>query len=63
MNFKESDFLFEEISEELLDKSYTDGCSNSVSGCCTRVCTRMEADTSIEEWGTFLDVGTGVIQY
>ena len=48
MNFKESDFLFEEISEELLDKSYTDGCSNSISGCCTRVCTRMEANASIE---------------
>lgn len=63
MVFKSSDFLFEEINEELLDTNYTGGCSNSVSGCCTRVCTRIEMDVSIEEWGNFLEIGNGIVQY
>ena len=56
--------VFEEISEEELFADYTADCSGSRSDCCTRVCTRDGYEAaSEEEWGKFLEIEGGVIQY
>lgn len=54
---------FEEVKEEELFADYTADCSGSRSDCCTRVCTRDEYVATEEEWGKFLNVEGGVIQY
>ena len=54
---------FEEVKEEELFADYTADCSGSRSHCCTRVCTRDEYVATEEEWGKFLNVEGGVIQY
>lgn len=54
---------FEEISENEMFADYTAECSGSRSDCCTRVCTRDRYVASEEEWGKFLEVEGGVIQY
>lgn len=54
---------FEEISDEEFFADYTGGCSGGRSDCCTRVCTRDKYVASEEEWGKFLEVEGGVIQY
>lgn len=55
--------VFEEISDQELFADYTNDCSGDRSDCCTRVCTRNNAVASEEEWGKFLEVEGGVIQY
>ncbi|MCC6098596.1 MAG: hypothetical protein LIV25_05100 [Olsenella sp.] len=57
------DLVFEEVAEEDFFAAYTGGCSGGRSDCCTRVCTRNGAVASEEEWGKFLAVEGGVIQY
>ncbi len=62
---KETNFKFEILTEEDLIKreNYTGGCSGSRSDCCTRVCTRNGEIASAEEWGEYLELNAGVIQY
>ena len=59
--------VFEEVTETEVFADYTRDCSGDRSDCCTRVCTRKcdpKYDTvSEEEWGKFLEVEGGVIQY
>ena len=59
--------VFEEVTENELFADYTADCSGGRSDCCTRVCTRQGDDNYIpateEEWGRFLDLEGGVIQY
>ncbi len=57
------DFLFEEIESSEIFAEYSDGCSGSRSDCCTRVCTRMGEYATEEQWGKFLEVNSGVVQY
>lgn len=52
---------FEEIKEEELFSEYTAGCSGGRSDCCTRTCGKV--GLSEQEWGKFLEVEGGVIQY
>lgn len=54
---------FEEVKEEELFADYTADCSGSRSDCCTRVCTKDDYVATEEEWGKFLNVEGGVIQY
>lgn len=54
---------FEEINEKELFSDYTDGCSGGRSDCCTRVCGRDMYVATESEWGQFLEVEGGVIQY
>ncbi|MDP0506043.1 MAG: hypothetical protein Q7K47_02325 [Fusobacterium sp. JB019] len=64
MNFKIDDFEFEVVEEEHVMGAYSAGCSNEGrSACCTRVCTRNNIDISEEQWGEFLEINAGVIQY
>ena len=59
--------VFEEVTENELFADYTRDCSGGRSDCCTRVCTRQCVDNNRlateEEWGKFLEVEGGVIQY
>ena len=58
--------VFEEVDENELFADYTAACSGSRSDCCTRVCTRECDDRKYateDEWGKFLNVEGGVIQY
>lgn len=57
--------VFEEVSEEEMFADYTAECSGDRSDCCTRVCTREcdEYGITEEDWGKFLAVEGGVIQY
>ena len=60
------ELLFEEVTESEFFADYTADCSGSRSDCCTRVCTRDCKDnyeTTEADWGKFLDVEGGVIQY
>ena len=58
-----SELVFEVVTENELFADYTAGCSGDRSDCCTRVCTRNNYTVTEEEWGKFLDVEGGVIQY
>ncbi len=57
--------FFEEIDDKEVFNDYTADCSGSRSDCCTRVCTRdcNENVANEEEWGKFLEIEGGVIQY
>ena len=55
--------VFEEVKDEELFADYTADCSGGRSVCCTRVCTRDDYVATEEEWGKFLNVEGGVIQY
>lgn len=55
--------LFEEITEDDSFMEYTANCSGGRSDCCTRVCTRNGNMATEEEWGKFLEIESGVIQY
>ena len=55
--------LFEEVKDEELFAAFTRECSGSRSDCCTRVCTRVDNNNLEEEWGKFLNIEGGVIQY
>ena len=54
---------FEEVNESELFADYTADCSGSRTDCCTRVCTRNGYVSTEDEWGKFLEVEGGVIQY
>lgn len=54
--------VFEEVSEEEVFSAYSAGCSGSRSDCCTRVC-KDHNYANEEDWGKFLEVEGGVIQY
>lgn len=62
---KEKDFKFTVLTEEELVKreNYSAGCSGSRSDCCTRVCTKNGEVASADEWGKYLELNAGVIQY
>lgn len=61
---KAKNFKFEIIADnELSVAAYTATCSGKVSECCTRVCTRQAQPANVEQWGRFLAVNAGVIQY
>lgn len=60
---KDSVLLFEEILDEEFFAEYSAGCSGDRSDCCTRVCTRNNSMATEEDWGKFLEVEGGVIQY
>ena len=55
--------VFEDVTEYELFADYTAGCSGDRSDCCTRVCTRDNYVSTEAEWGKFLEVEGGVIQY
>lgn len=59
--------VFEEVTENDLFADFTADCSGGRSDCCTRVCTRQCDDVfkpaTEEEWGRFLEIEGGVIQY
>lgn len=55
--------VFEEVSDNDVFAGYTADCSGSRSDCCTRVCTRDGIAATEAEWGKFLQVEGGVIQY
>ena len=57
------DFLFEEIENEEMFAEYSEGCSGDRSDCCTRVCTRDCGVATEAEWGRFLEVNAGIVQY
>lgn len=59
---KKGDITFEEIGEEEVIFGYSAGCSGSRSDCCTRVC-KDEGFASEADWGKFLEIEGGVIQY
>ena len=59
----ENDFLFEELDDPTMFAEYSEGCSGSRSDCCTRVCTRNRQEATEEEWGKFLEINAGVVQY
>jgi len=56
-------FTFEILSDNELSCAYTGGCSGGRSDCCTRVCTRYAQPANVEQWGRFLEVNAGVVQY
>ena len=60
---KSMNFTFEILSDSELSCAYTGGCSGGRSDCCTRVCTRYAQPANVEQWGKFLEVNAGVIQY
>ena len=60
---KKKVLLFEEIDECEMFADYTEGCSGGRSDCCTRVCTRDDYVATEKEWGKFLEVEGGIIQY
>lgn len=67
-DIKEIEIIFEEVTEEEAFAGYTAGCSNAQSACCTRTCSRKRGcfdydGNNEEEWGKFLEVQGGVIQY
>ncbi|WGV60436.1 hypothetical protein QIH01_04710 [Brevibacillus brevis] len=61
--FTEEDFVFEEVDETVMLAAYTRECSGGRSDCCTRVCTRNHEVATEAEWGKFLEVNAGVVQY
>lgn len=62
-NTEENFFVFEELDNKELFAEYSAGCSGERSACCTRVCTRNGTVATEEEWGQFLEIESGVIQY
>lgn len=56
------EIVFEEVNDKALFERFTGGCSGSRSDCCTRVCKKYP-EISEKEWGEFLEVEGGVIQY
>lgn len=66
VNMAQVSLQFAEITEKTQGAHYSDGCSGGRSDCCTRVCTRNEANSdenSLAEWDRYLEVNAGVIQY
>lgn len=58
--------VFEEVKENELFADYTADCSGDRSDCCTRVCSGGCDDDCIPteaDWGKFLEIEGGVIQY
>jgi len=64
MKLTAEDFEFEPVNESQSLADYTADCSNGPrSCCCTRSCTQNQVYASEEEWGDFLEINGGVIQY
>ena len=65
MKTKKKNFSFKVLRSEDLDgvAAYTGGCSGGRSDCCTRACTRIRRTATAEQWGKFLAVNAGVVQY
>lgn len=62
--FKEEDFVFEPVSENQNFNGYTGNCSNQGrSCCCTRSCTQNAVYANETDWGDFLSINGGVVQY
>jgi hypothetical protein len=60
---KTSTFTFTVLSDSELSCDYTAGCSGERSDCCTRVCTRYAQPADVKQWGNFLEINAGVMQY
>ncbi len=60
---KKMDFKFQVLSDKEMSSVYTAGCSGGRSDCCTRVCTRYAQPANATQWGKFLEINAGVIQY
>lgn len=63
MEEKKLNFKFMVLSDNSITDGYSAGCSGSRSDCCTRVCTHYAKPATAEQWGNFLEVNAGVIQY
>lgn len=62
-NKEESRFAFTVVSNSELSFGYSGGCSGGRSACCTRVCTRYAQPATVQQWGNFLAINAGVLQY
>lgn len=62
---KKKSFKFKVLTkEDLVEKNnYSATCSGSRSDCCTRVCTKKGIVATADQWGKYLEVNAGVIQY
>ena len=58
-----SKFKFKVISDRELSCAFTGDCSGDRSDCCTRVCTRIAQPANVAQWGKFLEINAGVVQY
>jgi len=56
------DFKFEVVADNTFH-AFTGTCSGSRSDCCTRVGTRNAEPANAEQWGQFLELNAGVVQY
>lgn len=56
-------FKFMVLNDSQVNAGYSGGCSGGRSDCCTRVCTRYAQPANADQWGKFLEVNAGVIQY
>ncbi|GAA6530432.1 hypothetical protein LPYR103PRE_24050 [Segatella asaccharophila] len=63
VNKKNVNFKFAVINDSFVNNDYTAGCSGGKSDCCTRVCTRYAQPANTQQWGKFLEVNAGVVQY
>ncbi|ATR79830.1 hypothetical protein [Moraxella osloensis] len=62
----ELDLSFEVVNQkDVTMAAGSAGCSNAPrSTCCTRVCTRVnDESSSVEAWDLYLEVNAGVLQY
>ena len=60
---KKVSFKFAVLNDSYVNNGYTGGCSGSRSDCCTRVCTRYAQPADAKQWGNFLEVNAGIVQY
>ena len=64
MEIKKRSFKFKILDQDdLVKKNYSDGCSGSRSDCCTRVCTNDGKVATPEQWGEYMELNAGVVQY
>ena len=63
MNKEKNRFDFTVVSNSDLSMGYSGGCSGGKSSCCTRVCTRFAKPATVQQWGNFLNINAGVLQY
>ncbi len=61
----EKSFNFKVLTEDDLLKrnNYSAGCSGDRSDCCTRVCTKNGNHATSEQWGEYLEINSGIVQY
>lgn len=64
MIFRADDFIFEQVNDKQVRAEYTADCSNAGrSCCCTRSCTQNGIIEDEAQWGAFLEINAGIIQY